>query len=271
MKKISLAGFEISNNMPLTLIAGPCQIESAAHADECADFITTLAKKLSINVIYKSSFDKANRTSISGKRGIGMEKAMKIFQDIKQKYGCPVLTDVHETHQCEVVKDVIDVIQIPAFLSRQTDLLIAAGDTGKTVNVKKGQFMAPWDMQHVAKKIESTGNNNIMLTERGVTFGYNRLINDMRALPIMAETGYPVVFDATHSIMEPSAGAGQSGGKRQFVSVVARAAVAVGVAVLFVETHNDPDNAPSDGPSMVPFADLEKLLSEVIMIDNIVK
>lgn len=268
---ISIKNFQIANNQPLVLIAGPCQIESAAHAIECADYINQLCNKLKINYIYKSSFDKANRTSLKGIRGLGIDKSLQVFQDIKNRFDCPVLTDVHTPQQCKEVADVVDILQIPAFLCRQTDLLIAAGETGKIINVKKGQFLAPWDMKNVAEKVASTSNNNIMLTERGVSFGYNRLVNDMRALPIMAETGYPVVFDATHSIQEPSGQGGQSGGQRQFVSTVSRAAVAVGIACLFVETHLDPDKAPSDGPCMVPFSSLEKLLKEVIAIDKVVK
>lgn len=268
---IDFNSFKVANNLPLAIIAGPCQMESKNHALECADYISQICKKLQVNLIFKSSFDKANRTSISGKRGIGLEKSLSIFEEIKKIYKCPVLTDVHSPEQCEVVAQVVDVLQIPAFLCRQTDLLMAAGNTNKIVNVKKGQFLAPWDMKNVAEKIASTGNNNIMLTERGVTFGYNRLVNDMRALPIMAETGYPVVFDATHSIQEPSGQGTESGGQRKFVSTVARAAAAIGVACIFIETHPDPDNAPSDGPCMIPFNGLERLLKEIVAFDKIAK
>ena len=270
-KIINLNNFQISNQLPFVVMAGPCQIESQAHAIECADYIHQVCKKLDINFIYKSSFDKANRTSLKGIRGIGIDKSLQIFQEIKSRFNCPVVTDVHTVEQCFEAANVVDILQIPAFLCRQTDLLIAAGQTGKIVNVKKGQFLAPWDMKNVAEKVASTGNDQIMLTERGVTFGYNRLVNDMRALPIMAETGYPIVFDATHSIQEPSGKGGQSGGQRHFVDTVSKAAAAVGIACLFVETHPDPDKAPSDGPCMVPFPDLEKLLQQVKAIDNLAK
>jgi 2-dehydro-3-deoxyphosphooctonate aldolase (KDO 8-P synthase) len=269
--RIKIRNFEIGNDLPFTLLAGPCQMESRQHALECADEICRIANKLGINVIYKTSFDKANRTSISGKRGIGLESALPVFAEIKEKYGCPVLTDVHNEEQCSIIAEVVDVLQIPALLSRQTDLLIAAGKTGRVVNVKKGQFIAPWDMKNVAEKIASTGNKNIMLCERGVTFGYNRLINDMRALSIMADTGYPVVFDATHSVQEPSSSGNQSGGQREYVKVVARAAVAVGVAALFLETHPDPEHAPSDGPCMIHLNKLESILSELMEFDKIAK
>ncbi len=270
-KKITFPKFSISNDSPLVIIAGPCQMESREHAIETADFITKVCKKAGLSVVYKTSFDKANRTSLKGKRGMGMEKALPIFEEIKSKFGCPVITDIHNAEQCAEVSKVVDILQIPAFLCRQTDLLLAAGNTGAVINVKKGQFLAPWDIKNVAEKIASTGNEKIMLTERGVTFGYNRLINDMRALPIMAETGYPVVFDATHSIQEPSGQGGASGGQRQYVKTVARAAVAVGIAALFIETHPDPDNAPSDGPCMLPFNDLENFLGEMAAFDKLAK
>ncbi len=270
-KKITFPKFSISNDLPLVIIAGPCQMESREHAIETADFITKACKKAGLSVVYKTSFDKANRTSLKGKRGMGMEKALPIFEEIKSKFGCPVITDIHNAEQCAEVSKVVDILQIPAFLCRQTDLLLAAGNTGAVINVKKGQFLAPWDIKNVAEKIASTGNEKIMLTERGVTFGYNRLINDMRALPIMAETGYPVVFDATHSIQEPSGQGGASGGQRQFVKTVARAAVAVGIAALFIETHPDPDNAPSDGPCMLPFNGLESFLAEMAAFDKLAK
>lgn len=270
-KIVSLNNYKIANNLPITLIAGPCQMESRQHALETAEFIKKTADKFGINLIYKSSFDKANRTSLTGKRGFGMDKSLPVFEEIKSKFGIPVLTDVHSETQCVEVAKVVDVLQIPAFMCRQTDLLLAAGKTGRVINVKKGQFLAPWDMKNVADKIASTGNQNIMLTERGVTFGYNRLVNDMRALPIMAQTGFPVVFDATHSIQEPSAQGGASGGQRDFVRTVSRAAVAVGVAAIFIETHPDPDNAPSDGPCMVPFVNLESLLEEIVEFDKLSK
>lgn len=268
---IDCGSFKIANDLPITLIAGPCQIESAAHAFECAEFINSLCAKHQMNLIFKSSFDKANRTSINGQRGVGLSQAMQIFADIKAKYNCMVLTDVHNESQCAPAAEVVDVLQIPAFLCRQTDLLLAAGKTNRIINIKKGQFLAPWDMKNVAQKVASTGNNNIMLTERGVSFGYNMLVNDMRALLIMAETGYPVVFDATHSVQEPGGKGNQSGGNRAFVEAVAKAAVAIGVACIFIETHPDPDNAPSDGPCMIPFADLERLLLKIKAFDQLAK
>lgn len=270
-KTVTLNNYKIANNLPITLIAGPCQMESRNHALETAEFIKKTADKFGVNLIYKTSFDKANRTSLGGKRGMGMENSLPVFEEIKSKFGIPVLTDVHSEEQCVEVAKVVDVLQIPAFLCRQTDLLIAAGNTGRVINVKKGQFLAPWDMKNVADKLASTGNQNIMLTERGVSFGYNRLVNDMRALPIMAQTGYPVVFDATHSIQEPGGQGAASGGQRDFVRTVSRAAVAVGVAAIFIETHPDPDNAPSDGPCMVPFVNLESLLEEIVEFDKLSK
>jgi 2-dehydro-3-deoxyphosphooctonate aldolase (KDO 8-P synthase) len=270
-RTIKIGNIEIGNHLPMILIAGPCQMESREHAIECADYLTKVANKLGIKLIYKTSFDKANRSSISGKRGIGLESALPVLEEIKQKFGCPVITDVHKESQVEEVAKVADVLQIPAFLCRQTDLLIAAGNTGKVVNVKKGQFLAPWDMKNVADKIASTGNTNIMLTERGVTFGYNRLINDMRALDIMKETGYPVVFDATHSVQEPGGLGGSTGGERKFVKTVATAAAAIGIAALFIETHPDPDNAPSDGPNMLPFTGLEDSLKRIWEFDTLAK
>ncbi|AEI88970.1 MAG: 3-deoxy-8-phosphooctulonate synthase [Candidatus Midichloria mitochondrii] len=260
-----------NNNLPFILIAGPCQIESKEHALETAHTIAEITKKLGINCIYKSSFDKANRTSIEGRRGIGLEKALEIFEEIKKQIECPVLTDVHLPEQCEIVSDYVDVLQIPAFLCRQTDLLIAAGHTGKAVNIKKGQFLAPQNMKSAADKVASTGNQNILLTERGVSFGYNNLVNDMRALPIMAKTGYPVIFDATHSVQQPGGLGLSSGGQREFIKPLARAAVAAGVAGLFIETHPNPDSAPSDGPCMLPLSELEELLTELIEFDQIAK
>jgi 2-dehydro-3-deoxyphosphooctonate aldolase (KDO 8-P synthase) len=270
-KVITLGNVQIGNHLPLTAIVGPCQIESRQHALETAEEILDIGKKLGIGIIYKSSFDKANRSSISGKRGIGLAKALPIFEEIKQKFNCPVITDVHSEAQCKEVAKVVDVLQIPAFLCRQTDLLLAAGETDRVINIKKGQFLAPWDMKNVAEKVASTGNSNIMLTERGASFGYNRLISDMRALPIMAETGYPVIFDATHSVQEPGGLGAASGGQRKFVAVLARAAVAAGAAGVFIESHPNPDNAPSDGPCMVALRDLEALLTELMAIDDVVK
>ncbi len=270
-KIIDVGNFKMGNTQPITIIAGPCQMESRDHALECVDYISALCKKLHLNFIFKTSFDKANRLSVSARRGLGMEKSLPVFAEIKKKYGCPVLTDVHTAEQCSVVGEVVDILQTPALLCRQTDLLLAAGETGKIVNIKKGQFMAPWDMAKVAEKVASTGNDKIMLTERGITFGYNRLVNDMRAIPIMAQTGYPVVFDATHSIQEPGGLGTASGGQREFVQTVARAAVAIGVACLFIETHPDPDNAPSDGPCMIPFTDLESLLKDISAFDALAK
>lgn len=269
--KVKIGKIEVSNSLPLTIIAGPCQMESRDHALRAAEFIKSCTDAVGLNLIFKSSFDKANRSSHTGARGIGLEKALPIFEEIKQQFDVPVITDVHNEEQCSEVASVVDVLQIPAFLCRQTDLLLAAGKTGCAINVKKGQFLAPWDMKNVASKIASTGNHNIMLCERGVTFGYNRLVNDMRALPIMAETGYPVVFDATHSVQEPGGLGNQSGGERRFVRTLGRAAVAVGVAALFIETHPDPDNAPSDGPCMLPFADLKRFLTEMQEFDALAK
>jgi 2-dehydro-3-deoxyphosphooctonate aldolase (KDO 8-P synthase) len=262
---------EIGNSLPLALIAGPCQLESRDHAFMMAGELKEIAGRLGLGLIYKTSFDKANRTSLSGKRGMGLEAALPIFEDLRKELGIPVLTDVHEPRQCAEVAQVVDVLQIPAFLCRQTDLLIAAAQTGKTINVKKGQFLAPWDMKNVVAKIADSGNSNIILTERGVSFGYNMLVSDMRGLPIMAETGYPVVFDATHSIQQPGGQGTSSGGERRFVPVLARAAVAVGVAGVFIETHQDPDNAPSDGPNMLKLGDMEPLLLELMALDLIAK
>ena len=271
MHRIHLQKMEIANDKPFSLIAGPCMMESREMVMKVADELVKITDKLGINLIFKTSFDKANRTSINGQRGVGLEAALPVFEEIKQRFGCPVLTDVHSPEQCSLLSDVVDVVQIPAFLCRQTDLLIAAGKSKSIVNVKKGQFMAPWDMKSVAAKIASTGNHNIMLTERGVTFGYNRLINDMRALVIMAETGYPVIFDATHSVQEPSSNGEASGGERHMVKTLARAAVAVGVAGLFIETHPDPDKALSDGPCQVKLHDMAVLLAELKRFDEVAK
>lgn len=270
-KTVPLGNFEIANNKPFALIAGPCALESRAHAMEMSHALVELTGKLGIPLIYKTSFDKANRTSLAGGRGLGMEKGLPIMADIREKYGCPVLTDIHDAAQCAPVAEAVDVLQIPAFLCRQTDLLLAAGATGRAINVKKGQFLAPWDMKNVVAKIASTGNEKILQCERGVTFGYNTLVSDMRALPIMAENGYPVVFDATHSVQQPGGQGATSGGQREFVPVLARAAIAIGVAVVFMETHQDPDKAPSDGPNMVPFKQLGAILSELKEYDAIAK
>jgi 2-dehydro-3-deoxyphosphooctonate aldolase (KDO 8-P synthase) len=260
-----------SNSMPLALIAGPCQMESREHAFMVAGKLKELCAKLGIGLVYKTSFDKANRTSLSGKRGMGLEKSLAVFADIRKEFGLPVLTDVHEIYQCAELVPVVDILQIPAFLSRQTDLLIAAAKTGCVINVKKGQFLAPWDMENVVQKVVASGNPNVMLTERGASFGYNTLVSDMRSLPIMAETGAPVIFDATHSVQQPGGQGTSTGGDRRMVPVLARAAVAVGVAGVFVETHEDPDNAPSDGPNMVPLAEMERLILRLMALDRIAK
>ena len=270
-KHIKAGNLTIGNDLPFVLIAGPCQIESREHAMEMAEALSYIAKELNIGFIYKSSFDKANRTSLSGRRGIGIASAMPIMAEIKETFGCPVLTDVHTEEQCAIAGQYIDILQIPAFLCRQTDLLIAAAKTGKIVNVKKGQFLAPWDMSNIINKLEASGGENILLTDRGTSFGYNTLVSDMRSLPIMARTGYPVIFDATHSIQQPGGQGVASGGQREFVEPLARAAVAVGVAGVFMETHQDPDNAPRDGPCMVHLKDMPKLISKLIAFDKIAK
>lgn len=259
------------NALPLSLIAGPCQMESRDHAFMMAGRLKEICQKLGLGLVYKSSFDKANRTSLGGRRGMGLESSMAVFEAIGKELNLPVLTDVHENAQCAEVASVVDVLQIPAFLCRQTDLLIAAAKTGRVVNVKKGQFLAPWDMKNVLDKVVGSGNPNVLLTERGASFGYNTLVSDMRALPIMAETGAPVIFDATHSVQQPGGQGSSSGGDRRMVPVLARAAVAVGVAGVFIETHQDPDNAPSDGPNMVPLDRLEALLIRLIAFDKIAK
>ncbi len=260
-----------SNTGKLSLIAGPCQMESRDHAFMIAGTLKELCDKLGIGLVYKSSFDKANRTSLSAQRGIGLETALEVFADLKKEYGFPVLTDIHTEEQCAEVATVVDVLQIPAFLSRQTDLLVAAAKTGRAINVKKGQFLAPWDMKNVLAKLNASGNPNIMLCERGASFGYNTLVSDMRSLPIMEALGAPVVFDATHSVQQPGGQGGSSGGQREFVETLARAAVAVGVAGVFVETHEDPDNAPSDGPNMVYLKDMPRLLEKLLAFDAIAK
>ncbi|CAH2599790.1 2-dehydro-3-deoxyphosphooctonate aldolase [Rhodovastum atsumiense] len=268
---VRVGGIEIGNDLPFVLIAGPCQIESLDHAMEVAAALDEICGGLGISWIYKSSFDKANRTSAAAARGVGSARGLDILAQVRARYRCPVLTDVHEASQCAPVAEVVDVLQIPAFLCRQTDLLIAAGRTGRPVNVKKGQFLAPWDMANVAAKIASTGNENILLCERGTSFGYNTLVSDFRALPIMARTGYPVVFDATHSVQQPGGQGTASGGQREFAPVLARAALAVGVAALFIETHEDPDHAPSDGPNMIPLRDMASLLVRLQAFDRVAK
>lgn len=272
MKIIKIQSLEIANDRPFVLIAGPCVMESRDHAFMMCEAIRKIAGRLGVGLVYKTSFDKANRTSIKGARGMGLESALPIFESLRKEFDLPVLTDVHAPDQCAAVARAVDVLQIPAFLCRQTDLLVAAAKTGRVVNVKKGQFLAPWDMKNVAAKMVESGNDNVMLCERGVSFGYNTLVNDMRALPQMAETGFPVVFDATHSVQQPGGKGTSTGGDRAMVPYLARSAVATGcVAALFMEVHNDPDNAPSDGPNMVRLADLESILKPVIEIDKIAK
>ena len=270
-KTIKCGKLKISNSSPFVVISGPCQLENEKHALDVATKLKEITQKLNIGLIYKTSFDKANRTSLKGKRGAGLEKSLPVFDKIRKDLGIPVLTDVHTAEQCTVVSKHADVLQIPAFLCRQTDLLVAAAKTGKVVNVKKGQFLAPWDMVNVTKKIEDSGNKNILVTERGASFGYNTLVSDMRSLPIMAKNGYPVVFDATHSVQQPGGMGDKSGGQREFVEYLARAAIAVGVAAVFMETHPDPDNAPSDGPNMVPLSKMESLLKQLLSIDKLIK
>jgi 2-dehydro-3-deoxyphosphooctonate aldolase (KDO 8-P synthase) len=269
--KVKCSNFEIANDKPFTLIAGPCQLESEEHAINISTELKKITSQLGVNFIYKTSFDKANRTSLKGKRGLGLDKSLPIFDKIKKEVGVPVLTDVHTAEQCSTVANHVDVLQIPAFLCRQTDLLIAAAKTGKIINVKKGQFLAPWDMSNVIKKIEESGNKNILITERGASFGYNTLVSDMRSLPIMTKFGFPIVFDATHSVQQPGGMGEKSGGQREFVPHLARAAVAVGVSAIFIETHEDPDNAPSDGPNMVPLNEIKPLLQKLTEIDKIIK
>jgi 2-dehydro-3-deoxyphosphooctonate aldolase (KDO 8-P synthase) len=268
---VKIGAVEIGNAKPLSLIAGPCQLESRAHAMEMSQALKEVAAKAGVGLVYKTSFDKANRTSANTARGIGLELALPIFADIREEIGVPVLTDVHERDQCAPLAEAVDVLQIPAFLCRQTDLLVAAARTGRVVNVKKGQFLAPWDMKNVISKITSAGNPNVLATERGASFGYNTLVSDMRALPIMAKFGAPVVFDATHSVQQPGGQGDRTGGDREMVPYLARAAVAVGVAAVFMEVHEDPDKAPSDGPNMVKLKDLPGLLSELVEIDAIAK
>lgn len=269
---VEVGAVHFGNRLPLVLIAGPCQMESRAHALEMASALKDIAARLKIGLVYKTSFDKANRTSVKSARGLGLDKALPVFADIRDTLGLPTLTDVHEADQCARAAEVVDVLQIPAFLCRQTDLLIAAAKTGKTVNVKKGQFLAPWDMKNVVAKLTGAGNRNVLVTERGASFGYNTLVSDMRALPILArDTGAPVIFDATHSVQQPGGQGATSGGEREFVPVLARAAVAVGVAGVFIETHQDPDKAPSDGPNMVPLKKMESLLRRLMEFDRLAK
>jgi 2-dehydro-3-deoxyphosphooctonate aldolase (KDO 8-P synthase) len=268
---VTVGNVSFDNAAPLALIAGPCQLESRQHALDIAARLKEICAGLGIGLVYKSSFDKANRTSLGGKRGAGLDAAMPVFDEVREKLGLPVITDIHNEEQCALVAPHVDILQIPAFLSRQTDLLIAAAKTGKVVNVKKGQFLAPWDMKNVVAKITASGNPNVMVTERGASFGYNTLVSDMRALPVMAEIGAPVIFDATHSVQQPGGQGGSSGGDRRFVETLARAAVAVGVAGVFIETHEDPDNAPSDGPNMVPLDKMPGLLERLIAFDRVAK
>lgn len=270
-RHIEIGSFKMGNDLPFVLIAGPCQMESRDHALMMAEKLIKITNTLDIPFIYKSSYDKANRTSVSGQRGIGLVGAMPVFDEIRKELGCPVLTDVHTEDQCAVVAPHVDVLQIPAFLCRQTDLLLAAAKTGKVINIKKGQFLAPWDMQNVVDKMDFAGNENVVLTERGASFGYNTLVNDFRALPIMAKTGCPIVFDATHSVQQPGGQGKSSGGDRTFVPYLARAAVSVGVGGVFMETHQDPDNAPSDGPNMVKLEDMQSLLAQLKEFDKLAK
>ena len=271
-RRIQVGNITFSNDLPFVLIGGPCQLESEEHALELAGKIVDITKRLDIPYVFKASFDKANRTSINGARGVGLEKALDIFRKIKARYGCPVITDVHEPDQCAPVAEVVDMLQIPAFLCRQTDLVVAAAKTGKPVNVKKGQFLAPWDMKNVVTKLDQSGNTNVLVTERGASFGYNTLVVDMRSLPIMAQqTGCPVIIDATHSVQQPGGQGTSTGGQREFAPVLARAAVAVGVAGVFIETHENPDKSPSDGPNMIPLAELEGVLKTLKSIDRLMK
>ena len=271
MKHVKVGPYTIGNDQKITILAGPCAMESRAHALEMAGALKEIAEKFDIGMIYKSSYDKANRTSVSSDRGLGISEAMPIFAEVKEVTGLPVVTDVHSAEDCAAVGEVVDVLQIPAFLCRQTDLLVAAGNTGKALNIKKGQFLAPWDMANVVKKVESTGNTNIMLCERGASFGYNTLVSDMRSLPIMAKTGYPIIYDATHSVQQPGGQGTTSGGDREMAPILARAAVAVGIAGVFMETHQDPDSAPSDGPNMIYLNKLAGVIEMLLEIDAVSK
>ncbi len=271
MKHIKIADVTVGNDLPLTVIAGPCQLETADHAQMIAGTMKEACEAAGAQYVFKASYDKANRTSLSGKRGMGIDAGLKVLDDIRATMGVPVLTDVHTEAQCAVAAEAVDILQIPAFLSRQTDMLLAAGQTGKAVNVKKGQFLAPWEMPNIVEKIESTGNRNILLTERGTSFGYNTLVADMRSLPQMAQTGYPVVMDATHSVQQPGGRGGSTGGQREFAPVMARAAVSLGVGAVFIETHQDPDNAPSDGPNMIPLDQMGQLIDTLMRFDALAK
>ncbi len=271
MIDVNIGQLTVSNDRPLLVIAGPCQLESTDHALMIASEMAQVCADAGAQFVFKGSYDKANRTSLSGKRGLGMDEGLKVMQTVKDQIGCPTLTDIHAPDQCATVAEVVDIMQIPAFLSRQTDLLLAAGETGAVINIKKGQFLAPWDMPNVVSKIESTGNTRILLTERGASFGYNTLVADMRSLPIMAKTGYPVVMDATHSVQQPGGQGGSSGGQREFAPVMARAAVSLGVAAVFIETHEDPDNAPSDGPNMIPLPQMRALVRSLMDFDALAK
>ncbi|MES0824496.1 3-deoxy-8-phosphooctulonate synthase [Ruegeria sp. SCP11] len=271
MKHVKISDLTVGNDLPLTIIAGPCQLETADHAQMIAGKMKEACDAAGAQYVFKASYDKANRTSLSGKRGMGIDAGLKVLDDIRKTMGIPVLTDVHTEAQCAVAADAVDVLQIPAFLCRQTDMLLAAGSTGKAVNVKKGQFLAPWEMGNIVDKIESTGNQNILLTERGTSFGYNTLVADMRGLPQMAKTGYPVVMDATHSVQQPGGKGGSSGGQREFAPVMARAAVSLGVGAVFIETHQDPDSAPSDGPNMIPLDQMPQLIDTLMRFDALAK
>ncbi|MBE1296585.1 MAG: 3-deoxy-8-phosphooctulonate synthase [Rhodobacteraceae bacterium] len=271
MKHIDIAGLTIGNDCPLTVIAGPCQLETADHARMIAGKMKEACAAAGAQYVFKASYDKANRTSLSGKRGLGLEEGLRVLDEIRREFDVPVLTDVHTEEQCAVAAEAVDILQIPAFLCRQTDMLLAAGRTGKAVNIKKGQFLAPWDMANVVAKVESTGNDKILLTERGASFGYNALVADMRSLPIMAQTGYPVAMDATHAVQQPGGQGGSSGGKREFAPVMARAAVSLGISAVFIETHEDPDSAPSDGPNMIYLDDMPKLVETLMAFDRLAK
>ncbi|WP_319545035.1 3-deoxy-8-phosphooctulonate synthase [Ruegeria conchae] len=271
MKHVKIADLTVGNDLPLTIIAGPCQLETADHAQMIAGTMKEACDAAGAQYVFKASYDKANRTSLSGKRGMGIDAGLKVLDDIRKSMGIPVLTDVHTEAQCAITAEAVDILQIPAFLCRQTDMLLAAGNTGKAVNVKKGQFLAPWEMPNIVTKIESTGNQNILLTERGTSFGYNTLVADMRSLPQMAQTGYPVVMDATHSVQQPGGQGGSSGGQREFAPVMARAAVSLGVGAVFIETHQDPDTAPSDGPNMIPLDQMGHLVDTLMRFDALAK
>lgn len=271
MKDVTIGGLTVSNDRPLVLIAGPCQLESADHALMIAGQLARACAEAGAQFIFKGSYDKANRTSLSGKRGLGIDAGLRVLETVRAEIGCPVLTDIHDPEQARIAGAVVDVIQIPAFLCRQTDLLVAAGETGCVVNIKKGQFLAPWDMPNVAQKVASTGNEKILLTERGTSFGYNTLVADMRGLPTMAKTGYPVIMDATHSVQQPGGLGGASGGQREMAPVMARAAVSLGIAGVFIETHEAPDSAPSDGPNMIPLAEMPKLIAMLMALDRLAK